>query len=223
MSSSLDPKDLMDIPDPFAEHPHAGPARPPLADINAFPPAPTRSRTTAMRVAAVVAALGCDAVLVSMMGIRSGHGIGATVLLGGVVLPGLAAGTTLAVVQGSASRKPRIVVVLIASLIAFVLTTLLTSAAGDDSVAGMIRCVIGTSMMIAGPAMLAIASMRRAFVSGAGWRTAALGLGSGLIGATATRLYCPNDAVAHVLVSHGLPVLLAAGMAVVLGTRFTRA
>jgi hypothetical protein len=176
-----------------------------------------------MRAAAVVAALGCDAVLVSMMGLRSGHGIGATVLLGGVVLPGLAAGITLAVVQGSASRKPRIVAVLIASLIAFVLTTLLTSAAGDESIAGMVRCVIGTSMMIAGPAMLAIASMRRTFVSGAGWRTAALGLGSGLIGAAATRLHCPNDAVAHVLVSHGLPVLLAAGTAVVLGTRFTRA
>ncbi len=223
MSGSLDPTDLMDIPDPFAKRPDVEFAEPPLPDVGAFPPAPTRARTKALRAFAVVAAVGCEAVLVSMIGLRSGQGIGATVLVGGVGIPALAAGVTLAGVQGSASRKPRVVVVLIASLLAFVLTTLLTSAAGDDSVAGMIRCIVGTSIMIAGPAILAIASMRHAFVTGAGWRTAALGLGSGLIGAAATRLYCPNDAFAHILVSHGLPVLLAAGMAVVLGTRFTRA
>jgi len=64
--------------------------------------------------------------------------------------------------------------------------------------------------------------MQYAFVTGVGSRTAALGVASGLLGAAATRLYCPSGSVVHVLVGHGLPIALAA-VAAVLGRRLTRA
>ena len=138
MSSSLDPKDFNDIPDPFAAQTRVG-APPPVPDLDALPPAPTRDRTRALRAGAVAAAIGCEAVLVATMGLRSGPSFGAAVVLGGVALPALAAGVTLAAVQGLSSRKRTVIGVLVASFATFVLTTLVTSAAGDDSLSGMLR------------------------------------------------------------------------------------
>lgn len=221
MNPSLDPKDLFDIPDPFAQHARAEVGLP-APDVEALPAAPTRSRTWALRAGAAAGLIVCEALLVSRMGLRPG-GVDATVILVGVVLPILAATLTFAAAHSSASRKARIVVMLVACVLAFVLTTFLTRAPGDDSVTGMSACIVATSMMAAGPTLLAVFAMRHAFVTGAAWRTAALGLASGVIGAAATRLYCANDAVPHVLVGHGVPILLATIVAVVLGTRFTRA
>ncbi len=222
MSSSLDPKDFLDIPDPFAE---AASTQADLSvpDLEALPSSPTRARTWTLRGGALLAAVGCDALLVWKMGLRSEESLARSLVVGGVLVPALAAAVAVAAVQGSASRKRRVVAVLAGASLAFVVTTLLTRAPGDDSLDGMGRCIIGTSMMVVGPTLLALLSMRHAFVTGARWRTAALGLGSGLLGAAATRLYCPNDAFAHVIVSHGLPIVFAIVVAVAVGTRLTRA
>lgn len=225
MSSPLDPLDperLLDIPDPFADSAKtAAPLAPP--DVAAWPSSPTRTRTWAIRGAAVVAAAACEALLVWKMGLRGGLGEGASLVGVGVVLPALAGVAVVAAVQGPVSRQGRVALAMSLALLVFVLTALLTQGAGDDSLAGMGRCIMGTSMMVVGPALLAVLAMRHAFVSGASLRTAALGVGTGLLGAAATRLYCPNDAFAHVFVSHGLPIVLAAIMAVTIGTRVTRA
>lgn len=222
MSSSLDPNDLFDIPDPFAG-PASASAELAAPELDALPPSPTRARTWAIRGAALLAAIACEALLVWQMGLRSGPGIGAPLVIAGVVLPALAAATTVAAAQASASPKRRVVGVVGLAALTFVLTTLATRAPGDESAGSMGRCVMGTSMMVVGPALFAIFSMRHSFVTGAAWRTAALGLGSGLIGAAATRLCCPNDAFAHVLVGHGVPIALAMLVAVAVGTRVTRA
>jgi hypothetical protein len=141
----------------------------------------------------------------------------------GVVLPLASAALALGVVQTSASRKRRVLTAFAVGVGVFLGTTLLASAPGDESARGILGCILASSMMALGPVLLAIFSMRHAFATGATWRTAALGLASGLIGAAATRLFCPNDALAHVLLGHGAAVFLAVVAAAAIGPRFTRA
>ena len=222
MSSPLDPKDLLDIPDPFAASKRTGdPLAPP--DVSAWPSSPTRPRTRGVRVVAVVAAVAFELLLVWKMGLRSGGGFGPSLVGVAVLLPTVAVVLLLSAVRTSASRRGHVLGVVALAALVFVVTTLLTGGEGESSLVGMGRCVVGTSMMAAGPAVLAILAMRHAFVTGASLRTAALGVGAGVLAAAATRLYCPNDGLGHVLVSHGLPIALAAAFAVALGTRVTRA
>ena len=212
--------EMLDIPDPYASDEAA---RPRVPDVAALPPSPTRRGTWALRAGAVVAVLACEALLVGAMGLRDGATLTASVVGYGIVLPLVSAAMTLAVLQASSSRRGRVFVAIAGGSLVFLVTALLSRAPGDESGAGMVRCVLGGSMMATAPILLAVFSMRHAFVTGATWRTAALGLASGLVGAVATRLYCPDDAFVHVVVGHGVPVLLAVLAAAALGPRFTRA
>lgn len=219
MNPQFDPKDLLDIPDPFAADDGAHLRVP---DVDALPPASTRSRTRTLRVGAIGVAVAYEAALIGKMGLRDKASLSSGIIGYGVVLPLVSAGIALAVLQKSA-RRARVLATFAVGVVVFLVTTLLARAPGDESVPGTVGCIIGGVMMAAGPVLLAIFSMRHAFVMGATWRTAALGLASGLIGAAATRLYCPNDAFAHVLIGHGTPILLAVLAAAALGPRFTRA
>lgn len=220
MKPELDPKDLLEIPDPYAT---LAKAELPLPNVDALPPAPTRSRTWAIRGLAIAAAIACDAALVGAMGLRAGAGLTPGVVGIGVVLPLVGAAGTFAVLQPSASRKARVLGAIASGIAVFLATALLTQAPGDTSAGAMLRCAIGGTMMTVGPGLLAVFSMRHAFVTGVTWRTAALGLATGLVGAAAMRLHCPNDALAHVVVGHGAAAVVAMLAAAALGSRFTRA
>lgn len=222
MTSPLDPDDLFDVPDPFAAS--GSPAAPPTPpDVDAWPSSPTRARTRAIRVAAVVGAVACEALLVSMMGLRSAVARDALLLGVAVALPAATALAVVVAARSQGSHRGRVAVTLVASLVVFAITTGITVRGGGDWLDETLECIMGTSLMAFGPALLAILAMRRAFVAGATLRTAALGIGAGLLGAAATRLYCPNDVFGHVMVGHGSPILLAAVLAALLGTRLTRA
>jgi hypothetical protein len=218
--NQFDPREFLDVPDPFASDNGAHLRAP---DVDALPPSPTRSRTRVVRLGALGAAIVCEAMFISLMGLRDTATLSYRVVGYGIALPLAVAAVALGVLQKSASRRDRVLAAIAGGVVVFFATTLLAQAPGDESLPGMVRCIVGGGMMAAGPALLAVFAMRRAFATGATWRTAALGLASGLIGAAATRLYCPNDAFAHVLIGHGAPILLAVVAAAALGPRFTRA
>ena len=220
MNPEFDPRDLVDIHDPYASEDRTALKVP---DVKALPASPIRSQTLAVRLGALSAMIVCEVALVGVTGLRDKATVTSPVVAWGVVLPLASAAFAFAVLQTSSMRRTRVFTAIALGAFAFVASTLLARASGDESMRGMVGCVIGGGMMTAGPLMLAIFSMRHAFVTGATWRTAALGLASGLIGAAAVRLHCPNDAFVHVLAAHGAPILLVMLVAGLLGPRFTRA
>jgi hypothetical protein len=220
MSADFDPKDLLEIPDPYAAEARKGAG---AAKVDALPVAPTRAETRRLRFGAIGAALAFEVMLIAMMSTRHGATLSPALLAYGVVLPLLVAVFALWVLQAPLSPRARVVSSIVVGAVVFVATTLLSDAPGDTSPGAMVRCVMGGSLMAAGPLLLAVYSMRHSFVVGVTWRTAALGLACGLVGAAATRLYCPIDAAVHVLLGHGVPIALAMLAAVLLGRRVTRA
>lgn len=76
-------------------------------------------------------------------------------------------------------------------------------------------------------ALLPIASagvaLRRAFASGATWRSALLGGGCGLVAAALFNLHCPLVGQLHIVLAHGGAVLASALGGGLLLSRFTRA
>jgi hypothetical protein len=157
------------------------------------------------------------------MSTRDRATVGGTLIGYGVALPLLSAVLAISVLQASLSRRAQVVASIVVGALVFVVTTLLSDAPGDASAGAIARCAAGGSVMTAGPLLLAVYSMRHSFAVGATWRTAALGFACGLIGAAATRLYCPIDAATHVFIGHGLPIALATVVAVFLGRPVLRA
>lgn len=219
MTRPREPEDLFDVPDPFADE--ARSAGPPL-DVAALPPAPTRAATRTLRLIALAAALAFEGAALAMMGPRDRGSIAPIALAVGVGLPIAFAAAALLAARGASSRRAPLAAALLGAL-AFVGASLGSHGQGDPSVRAMVGCVLAGGMLAAAPAVLAVASFRRAFAFGATWRTAALGLACGLAGAATLRLVCPNDALGHLLASHGAPVLLVTVAVGALGVRLTRA
>src|SRR5207248_2506958 len=66
-------------------------------------------------------------------------------------------------------------------------------------------------------------ALRRAFVTAAHWRGAAIGPACGLGGSLMLNLHCGNPYGGHLALAHGLPVLLGAVLGALAGTRISRA
>jgi len=220
MTRELRPDDLFDVPDPFAA---SEPAPLPPLDLASLPASPDRGRVQALRLAAVIVALAFEALLVVGIGAREVARLPRAVLGYGVLALLLASPVALLPLRGARARRGAFVAVALLAGAIFVVASLLSAGEGDRSAVAMAECAVAALAMAAGPTVLAVYAMRHAFASGAGWRTGALGLASGLLGAAAIRLHCPDDALAHLLVAHGAPVLLAPLAAALLGARVTRA
>jgi hypothetical protein len=81
--------------------------------------------------------------------------------------------------------------------------------AGAVSPLGMGVC-FGLSVAWASiPLLLLALSLRGAFAAAARWRSALVGAGAGLFAGATINLHCPNLAPLHLLLGHGLPVLIA--------------
>jgi hypothetical protein len=73
-----------------------------------------------------------------------------------------------------------------------------------------VLCFDITVAWVAVPLLCAAITLRGAFAAGARWRSALVGAGIGLFAGATMNLHCPNVAPAHMLLGHGLAVVVAA-------------
>jgi hypothetical protein len=71
-------------------------------------------------------------------------------------------------------------------------------------------CFDITIACVAVPLLCAAITLLGSFATAARWRSALVGAGIGLFAGATMNLHCPNVAPAHVLLGHGLPVIVAA-------------
>jgi hypothetical protein len=217
MNDDFDLKQLADIGDPFAEDARApvrpmDPARAPRGR------SPTRSRMRVLRGVALAAALFYDAswlLFHERRGDLTQQPPAGLAL--GIAIPLAAASVALA---GAVRRGPRglgapatrLAALAIGAPVLFALGTLLAAPpeTGDPlfwrHAAG---CMAVTGLLALGPLALGLWAFRHAFAAAAGWRTAAVGVAAGGLAAATMSLACPITTAAHVIVGHGLMMLIA--------------
>jgi hypothetical protein len=220
---------LGDIPDPFA-----GAAGAPVGAPapRGMPPSPSRGRVRALRAGALAAALVCEALWVSTwehrVDLASAPRVGLALGLGIPLVAG-------AVALGAAARRGglglgessrRLAAFVAASITVFVAGTMMfappdTEAAGFWSHA--VRCMAVTAVLAAAPLALGVWAFRHAFVASTRWRGAGIGTAAGALAAATMSVVCSSDGVVHVLVGHGLMMVVGAAAGALLGGRVMRA
>lgn len=80
----------------------------------------------------------------------------------------------------------------------------------DGSLLGIFVCFDITVAWAAIPLLAAALTLRGAFPTASRWRSALVGAGAGLFAGATMNLHCSNVAPVHVLLGHGLPVVIAA-------------
>jgi len=94
------------------------------------------------------------------------------------------------------------------------------TAPEESSLLGMLVCFDITVAWTAVPLLCAALALPGAFAAGVGWRSALVGASVGLFAGSTMNLHCPNVAPLHVLMGHGVPVIIATlSGALVLGYR----
>jgi hypothetical protein len=196
-----------------------------------MPRSPTRSNVRRARVVALVCALLFDAAWFAFFERRGDLGsLPPSSIALGLALPLAAAGVALtATVRRGASGLGGGVVEVVALVCAppllFAGGTFLVAPADATEgafVAHATRCIVATAVLAAGPLALGLLALRRSFVAAAAWRSAALGVACGGFAAATMSVSCPDSGAVHVVVAHGL-MMLVAGAAGALASRITRA
>ncbi len=83
-------------------------------------------------------------------------------------------------------------------------------------------CFAITSLASAGPMLFACLVLRRTFLTAPVLRGAAVGLVAGMIGAIVAFSHCPIEAASHLLLPHGLPIVLCSAAGALFGARWGR-
>ena len=224
---------LKEIPDPLA----GAPVTPAPAPRFSAPSAP-RSQTQRRRLAALGISLGWLCTHLVVFGIRSDFArLPAEYVAAQIVLPALlgAASLLLAVAPGKLGLG--LAVSVVASLavlgpISFWLCAGLLNTpypAADDLLQsgrlwpGVLVCLDLTLAWAAAPLLLAALTLRRAFPAGAGWRSGLVGAALGLLSGAAINLHCSNVHQGHMLLGHGIPIVVAALVGGLAVSRWARA
>jgi hypothetical protein len=214
-------EDFGSIPDPargVASRP-----TPPLPPPGA--PSPTRAeRRRRTRVAAgfgvawlvfVVWRLGLRANIADA-GLLASLGVWALVSAGGLAL----------LLRPNARGLPpslRVVQIVLLALAALYVAGVLARAAAAPEVpihwTNALGCLSCAHLLAAGPFVVAALLFRRTFLSFPAWRGAVVGAACGLGGAIGIHAHCAVETAAHVLVAHGLVIVIAAALGAALGAR----
>jgi hypothetical protein len=78
-------------------------------------------------------------------------------------------------------------------------------------------CLFLALVIAVGPLALGAMMFRRSFLTTPAWRGAAIGAVCGMAGAIGIHAHCPITSSSHVLIAHGLPIVVAAAVGAVLG------
>jgi hypothetical protein len=221
---------LNEIPDPMAGVPAPGPAVP------ARPTAasPTRSATRRRRAAALGVSLAWLATHLAVYGIRTDfQQLPLAYVAAQVALPFAFGAASLLVAAAPGRLGLGFGIGIIASLALLgPLSFWLFAAAlhpphdavrGNAFWLGSLVCLDITLAWAAAPLLFAALALRRAFPTGAAWRSALVGSALGLLSGAAINLHCPNVDPAHLLAGHGVPVVVAALVGALVVTRWARA
>jgi hypothetical protein len=222
---------LKEIPDPVAGE-RETPARP-------LPPrfaeaSPDRSQTRRRRSIALGLSLGWLCTHLAVYGVRPDFArLPDAYLALQIVLPALlgAASLTLAVAPGKLGLGLGVSLVAGAAvlgplsfwLLAAGLPAPYAAAPSDGFWLGALLCLDITLAWAAAPLLLAALALRRAFPTVAGWRSALVGAGLGLLSGAAINLHCPNVAASHLVLGHGVPIALAALVGGLVVSRWSKA
>jgi len=209
------------IPDPargVASRPTPSPS-PPGA------PSPTRAERRRRTLIAALFGVAWLIFLVWRLGLRAN--IGDAGLLTSLGLWTLVSGGGLALaLRPNARGLPpslRVVQVLLLALAAFYVAGVLARAATAPTVpihwTNVIGCLSCAHLLAAGPFVVAALIFRRTFLSFPAWRGAIVGAACGLGGAIGIHAHCAVETASHVLVAHGLVIVIAAALGAALGAR----
>lgn len=227
MKDPIDIHRITDVPDPLegiSDWP-LPPRRSVALDVS-----PTRSRVATVRATALGGALLYELACIVLMSKREDlHAMSRAVLLAELAIPVVAGLFALAAAApgalGMGHPKGRLTTLALLSPVLFIVATLVASPHDVDPerfVPHALRCFAYTALYSAGPMVLAAWAFRRSFVAAPAWRSAALGLACGAMGAATMSLVCSVGTPAHVLVGHGGMMLVAGIGGALLGRRFGR-
>lgn len=102
----------------------------------------------------------------------------------------------------------------------FVAAVLVTSVEPGDpplSWATIKGCLAMANLAAAGPLVVAALLLRHVFLSGATWRSAAVGALAGLSGSLAVHAHCPVGSLDHLLAAHGPSIAIGAVLGAIFG------
>jgi hypothetical protein len=219
VSSPTDPEFaalLGEIPDPAAAASPAAPVR-----LPSLPEAATRSVVQRRRAAALLGGLSWLGVHLAVYGIRTDlSGLPFTYVAAQIALPVLLATGSLVVALGSGKLGLGLKIGLVSSLallgpVSFCLIALgapVPRIPEPGTLVDTVLCFDITVAWVAVPLLCAAITLRGAFAAGARWRSALVGAGIGLFAGATMNLHCPNVAPAHMLLGHGLAVVIAAAL-----------
>jgi len=199
-------RDFAAIPDPAAEVTLR--SRPPAQAPTE--PAATRADRRLRGALALAASIGWIAAIVARLGLRADF-MAADVLIeiGAWTIVGVAG--LFVALRPSAGGLPRslraVQVVLLGVLLVFAVLAAALAGPPADSLQAA-PCLALGALMAAGPMVLTAIFLQRSFISSPGWRGAAIGAICGLAGSVGIHAHCPRVAMSHVLLTHGLPILL---------------
>lgn len=204
---------LSEIPDPLPSKGHS-PSPPILLEQ-----APKRAITRQRRLLAFTGSVAWLAAHLAGYGIRSDlDQLSVPYLAAQVFLPFVVAAGSLAVALGPGQLGLGMKIGLVGALavlgpLTFCLIALGAPVPRSDAEGGSLLalfvCFDLTVAWAAVPLLLAGLALRNAFVAGARWRSALVGAGIGLAAGATMNAHCPNVASGHILLGHGLPVVLA--------------
>lgn len=230
MSDDFDLKQLAEIGDPFAEDARA-PIPPMDRPAARLARSPTRSRVRVLRAIALVLALGYDAAWVVFHERRADLATASSGSLSlGIVIPLAAAALGLIAAlrpgpRGLGHPASKLAALAVGGPVVFLLGTLIAAPLGGEDALFWRHaavCMAATALLALGPMALGLWVFRNAFAAVAGWRTAALGVAAGGLAAATMSLACPITAATHVILGHGLVMVVAGLIGALLGPAFAR-
>lgn len=219
MSSPTDPEFaamLGEIPDPATA---SGTARP--LELPSLSEAPTRQVVRRRRALALIGGVSWIAAHLAVYGIRTDlTALPLPYVAAQIVLPALLATASLVVALGAGRLGLGFKIGLVSTLAvlgpaSFCILALgapVPHVAEPTSLIDTFLCFDITIAGVAVPLLCAAITLRGAFAAGARWRSALVGAGIGLLAGATMNLHCPNVAPAHMLLGHGLAVMVAAAL-----------
>lgn len=214
--------DFRDIPDPLRAAAPRPPPEPPPAPVEA---SPTRRESARRRVVTIgLCLVWIAAFVVLVLGLRQDLLRPPVILQLSAWTLALPLGLFVALSPRSSGFPPGVVALrsTLLGLLALFVGLAIFPVAGLEAptTVATIGVCLSFAMLLALPPLVGAALvLRRAFVNAPALRGALVGAVCGLAGSIGIHSHCPVVTVSHVLVAHGLPLVLFAGLGALFGLR----
>jgi hypothetical protein len=222
-------RQLLDIPDPLTSSQHAPPPMPALPAVKS-PTRAERKRSLTFVIAAAVVYQFAWLAFVEHRADLSRTSL--TLLVLAVIVPLVLSVIAFNAAVGRGARGLGVSVVglgtaIIATPVLFALASLVMASRITDETAPFldraIRCIAVACALSAPPMIMLGWVFRHAFVAASSWRSAALGVACGALGAATMSLACSHGEALHVIVAHGSMMVIGGGLGALLGRTIARA